>query len=157
MKVRSWYGLTGEIEVEHQFWHLVRISGVPLGHPPVINNLLRRGLGREERLELSFLHEYGHLQTAPLAFAHLVWLIRCHRRGRKHARSTATTLLAVAVAHQGIWEMLSEGYVLFCNRRPRRTTHGLWSALLFWTTVTGLGIGLSLWISKSGRDTVTRS
>lgn len=35
MKVCSWYGLTGEIEVENQFWHLVLIGGVPLGRPPV--------------------------------------------------------------------------------------------------------------------------
>ncbi len=46
--VRSWYGLRGEIAVEHALWHLVRVGGVALHHPPVVNWILRRGLERED-------------------------------------------------------------------------------------------------------------
>jgi hypothetical protein len=37
MKVRSWYGLTGEIEVENELWHLVKIGDIALHHPPLVN------------------------------------------------------------------------------------------------------------------------
>ena len=75
MKVRSWYGLSGEIEVENELWHLVKIGQVALNHPPVINLLLRRGLPREDRLRLSYLHEFGHFQTLPFALAPVLWML----------------------------------------------------------------------------------
>lgn len=68
--VRSWYGLPAEIAVENNLWHLVRVAGLSLHHPPLVNLILRRGLPREERLYLSFLHEFGHLQTLPVAVLH---------------------------------------------------------------------------------------
>src|SRR3990172_5756052 len=83
MKVRSWYGLSGEIEVENELWHLVKVGGVPLNHPPVVNLILRRGLPREDRLRLSYLHEYGHFQTLPLAVAHAFLLLWAGRRQRR--------------------------------------------------------------------------
>ena len=75
MKVRSWYGLTGEIEVENELWHLVRIGTITLNHPPLVNLILRRGLPRSDRLRLSYLHEFGHFQTLPFALLHLLLLL----------------------------------------------------------------------------------
>ena len=71
MKVRSWTGLTGEIEVENELWHLVKVGLVALNHPPLINLVLRRRLPRDDRLRLSYLHEFGHFQTLPIALAHV--------------------------------------------------------------------------------------
>jgi len=36
----------------------------------VVNTFLRAGFPEAERLRLSYLHEFGHLQTLPLALAH---------------------------------------------------------------------------------------
>ena len=74
MEVRSWYGLTGEIEVENELWHLVKVGGVTLNHSPVINLFLRRRLPHDDRLRLSYLHEFGHFQTLPFALAHALWI-----------------------------------------------------------------------------------
>lgn len=65
-RVRSWYDLPAEIAVENRLWHLVRVANLPFLHPPVVNLLLRRNLPNEDRLRLSFLHEYGHSQTLPV-------------------------------------------------------------------------------------------
>ena len=67
-RVTSWYGLTGEIEVGNELWRLVRVGTLNLPHPPVVNTFLRAGLPRSDRLRLSFLHEFGHLQTLPVAY-----------------------------------------------------------------------------------------
>ena len=70
LRVRSWYGLRAELGVEDRLWHLVRVGRVTLSHPPVVNTFLRAGFPEGERLRLSYLHEFGHLQTLPLALAH---------------------------------------------------------------------------------------
>lgn len=111
-RVRSWYGLPGEIAIEHELWHLVRVAGISLPHPPLINLVLRWGLPRRERLYLSFLHEFGHLQTLPLAVAHAVWLLRAGRWRGQGIGTTLALLLAVLVAHEAVWELASELYVV---------------------------------------------
>ena len=110
--VRSWYGLAAEIAVENGLWHLVRVGGLPLHHPPLVNLILRRGLPRRARLRLSLLHEFGHLQTLPVALVHVVVLL-FSRRWRKRGVSGTLAALAVAViAHEAVWELASETYVI---------------------------------------------
>ncbi|MCB0191532.1 MAG: hypothetical protein KDJ65_06265 [Anaerolineae bacterium] len=82
-QVKAWYGLTGEIVVENELWHLVKVGGVPLNHPPVINLILRRKLPRQAKLRLSYLHEFGHFQTLPLALAYLLLLFWAGRRPQR--------------------------------------------------------------------------
>ncbi|MFQ5614102.1 MAG: hypothetical protein ACE5H9_18430 [Anaerolineae bacterium] len=43
-RVRAWYGLPGEIVIESDYWHLVKVGPFPLPHPPLINLFTRRGL-----------------------------------------------------------------------------------------------------------------
>jgi len=103
-KVRAWYGLSGEILVENELWHLVRLGPISLPHPPLINLFLRAGLPKENRLRLSFEHEYGHLQTLPLALLHLALL--------RPRRASLGSWLAALIAHQAVWELAAEGWVV---------------------------------------------
>ena len=110
--VRSWYGLTAEIAVENNLWHLVRVGGVALNHPPLVNLLLRWRQPRRQRLYLSFLHEFGHLQTLPLAILHVLWLlVKGHWRGRG-VLGWLTVPAAAVIAHEAVWELASESYVV---------------------------------------------
>lgn len=152
MKVRSWYGLTGEIEVENELWHLVKIGRVALNHPPVINLLLRRGLPRDDRMRLSFLHEFGHFQTLPLALAHTLWMFWIAPRRRHTFFGWLAWLIIVVVTHEAVWEFLSEGYVIIHDSTAyretyRRTPNPLMPA--FWIAMSGLGIALTTWLVRS--------
>jgi len=153
VQIRSWYGLPGEIEVENELWHLVKVGGVPLNHPPVVNLILRRGLPREDRLRLSYLHEYGHFQTLPLAVAHALLLLWARRRQQRTILGWLTWLAALAVAHEAVWELASEGYAIAHDGAAyresyRKTPNPL--ALVFWAVMGSLGIGLSAWLLRSG-------
>lgn len=153
MHVRAWYGLTGEIEVEHELWHLVRIGGVPLPHPPVVNLILRRGLPRAVRLRLSFLHEFGHFQTFPLALAHVLLLVAA-RTVRGLPCLTWAEVAALAVAHEAVWELASEAYVVAHDGAAyreayRRVPNPMVPA--FWAAMGGLGLGLSARLLRPSR------
>lgn len=145
-RVRSWYGLAGEIGVENELWHLVKVGGVPLHHPPLVNLLIRRGLPLEDRLRLSYLHEFGHFQTLPLAAAHLLWMAG---KGLGKKRSIWKWLLwlgVLGVAHEAVWEILSEGYVVVHEGTAYWSTYKKAPSpflALFWTGMVALGIGLS--------------
>ena len=53
-RIRAWYGLPGEIVIEGDDWHLVKVGPLPLPHPPLINRLIRCGLPRQTRPQLSY-------------------------------------------------------------------------------------------------------
>jgi len=131
-KVRAWYGLSGEILVENELWHLVRLGPISLPHPPLINLFLRAGLPKENRLRLSFEHEYGHLQTLPLALLHLALLRR--------RRASLGSWLAALIAHQAVWELAAEGWVVAkLGREYRETYHGRGERpAVFWLAMLGL-------------------
>jgi len=152
MKVRSWYGLSGEIEVENELWHLVKIGQVALNHPPVINLLLRRGLPRDDRLRLSYLHEFGHFQTLPFALAHALWMLWSGRKQPRSFLGWSVWLIKVVVAHEGVWEFMSEGYVIARDSTAyretyRRTPNPLLPA--FWVAMSGVGGVLTAWLLRS--------
>jgi hypothetical protein len=112
-QVRAWYGLPGQIVIEGDHWHLVKVGDLRLPHPPLINLLIRRGLPREARLCLSYDHELGHLQTLPLAVAYAVWLWRRTSGLRQGSWLSRLIRLAAALsAHEAAWELAAESYVL---------------------------------------------
>ena len=150
-RVRSWYGLPGEIAVENQLWHLVEVGGVRLNHPPVVNLLLRHGLPEVDRLRLSYQHEFGHLQALPLALAHLIFLVWISRRRRQTAYEWLIWLAVLAVAHQAMWEIFAETYVMFREGSRYRQTYMRSArplALLTLSTLACLGVGLSCWLTS---------
>lgn len=155
---RSWYGVAAEIAVENNLWHLVRVAGVALPHPPLVNLVLRRGLPRPERLYLSFLHEFGHLQTLPVAVLHLLWLVKNNRwRGWCE---TLAMLAAAAVTHEAVWELASETYVIGktgpeYGRIYRR--HPNWvGQIAFWGSMVAAAVFLTRWLVRPGQQKVLR-
>ncbi len=120
---RLWYGLDGEIVVENELWHLVRVGKVTLNHPPVVNAFIRAGLPRSERLRLSHLHEFGHLQTLPLALAHAGAIPCAGLRRRRSFAGWIGWFLAVVLAPEATWELASESYVVLGDWAAYRETY----------------------------------
>jgi len=147
-KVRSWYGLPAGIGVENNLWHLVRVAGLPLHHPPAVNLVLRRGLPEEERLRLSFLHEFGHLQTLPVAIAHALLLLSAGSWRKRGVGGFMIALLAAAIAHEAVWELASETYVVAKAgpdyRRIYRQHPNPGGQALFWSGMVALATLLTL-------------
>lgn len=146
MKVRAWYGLTGEIEVENELCHLVRVGNVALNHPPVVNLILRRRLPHGDRLRLSYLHEFGHFQTLPFALLHLLLLLGSTLRRRRSLSGWLARIIGLFVANEGIWEMAAEAYVIMHEGKGYLATYRKMPnpfVIFFWVGMSGLGIGLS--------------
>ena len=151
-QVRSWYGLSAEIIVEHDLWHLVRVGPLALYHPPLVNLVLRQGQPRTERLYLSFLHEFGHLQTLPVAVAHAILLVITGRWRGRGLWGTIVAILAVILAHQALWELASESYVIAASGREYgriyRDHPNPIGQITFWGGMAGLTFFLSRWIMR---------
>jgi hypothetical protein len=146
LHVRSWYGLRAELGVEDRLWHLVRVGPVTMSHPPVVNTFLRAGLPEAERLRLSYLHEFGHLQTLPLAFAHAVAVLWAGLRQRRSFEGWVGWFLGAFLAHEATWELISEAYVVLGDRAAYRETyrrHPNPFSLLFWAGMASLSLGLT--------------
>lgn len=150
--VRSWYGLPAEIGVEDGLWHLVRVGGLALHHPPLVNLLLRRGQPRRERLYLSFLHEFGHLQTLPVAVGHVLWLLVYGRFRGRGFLGKFMRLTAVVIAHEAVWELASESYVMVKARgeygRIYRQYPNKAGQLIFWAGMTFITFALTYCLTK---------
>ncbi len=154
-RVRSWYGLSGEISVENRLWHLVKVGPVPLPHPPLVNLVLRKGLPHEERLRLSFLHEFGHLQTFPLAFLLAGLLLVSGHRRHRGLRALLKHIVAGAIAHEAVWELSSEAYAIAMAgleyRRIYRRYPNRLGRFFFWGGRATLATFASLWFRHSGK------
>jgi len=151
LHVRSWYGLPAELGVEDRLWHLVRVGGVSLSHPPVVNTFLRAGLPEAERLRLSYLHEFGHLQTLPLALAHAAALLWAGWRQGRFVAGWIGWILAALVAHEATWELASEAYVVLGDRSAYRETyrrHPNPFLSLFWVGMTLVSFGLTFGLMR---------
>lgn len=156
-KVRSWYGLTGEIDVGNHLWHLVKVSRVPLSHPPLVNLVLRKGLPPEEHLQLSFLHEFGHLQTFPLVILHAGFLMVFGNWRGNGFGTFLRRIIAGAIAHKAMWELSSEAYTLAKAgpeyRRIYRKHPNPFGHFLFWGGMTTLAFFSSLYVLRPRNST----
>ena len=151
MKVRSWYGLNGEIEVENELWHLVKLGNIALNHPPVVNLILRRGMPNADRLRLSYLHEFGHFQTLPFSILHILFLLTRAPLIERSLPHWLIWLAALALAHESVWELAAETYVVANDSKEylaayRKTPNLLMPA--FWAAKVCLGMGLSWWLLR---------
>jgi hypothetical protein len=155
-RVRAWYGLPGEIVIEGDSWHLVKVGPVPLPHPPLINWLIRRGLPQEARLRLSYWHELGHLQTLPIALAHAAWLWRRRSSPQRCAAVSPVLWFAAAlVSHEAVWELAAESYVTTKSGKEYRRLyreHPNPLLTVFWISMAGLALlGTILGLDKGTR------
>ncbi len=139
---RTWYGVPVDITVSSDHWHRVVVPGLALPHPGLVNLFARWGLPVDERLALTCRHEFGHLQTLPVPLAHLL-LILWPRRGRRGGSRWLRALIRL-VAHQAVWELAAESYVVANarhNRSRSRSRAGraiyaiLWSGVAFLAAV----------------------
>ena len=90
-------------------------------HPPLVNLLIRKGLPRDAKRELSFHHEFGHLQMLPFALlGTVVLLIRSWRAGRLSWRR----LPWLWAKNHAFWEMLAESYVMAVSGPRYKALYG---------------------------------
>ncbi len=130
--IKTWYGSTGRIELHGRFWHLAGLGNVEIPHPPVVNLLIRQGLPRDAQRELSFRHEFGHLQTLPLAIMATVLLLK---RAKQTGRLKWSQGVWLWAEHHALWEMMAESYVMWrLSGRYKRLYGGRLHAglVLFW-------------------------
>ena len=138
---KTWYGLPVEITVTEGNLHRVAMPGLTLPHPGVVNLIARWGLPSETRLALTYRHEMGHLQTLPVPVLHLLALL-WPRRGQPRGSRWLRGLIGL-LAHQAVWELAAESYVVATDRRacraPRRPlARGLYAA--FWAGMAALSV-----------------
>ncbi|MFV1950090.1 MAG: hypothetical protein ACC633_09220 [Anaerolineales bacterium] len=150
---RTWYGLEAEVTVSESNLHQVKLPKITLPHPGVVNWFSRQGLPVDTRLELTALHEFGHLQTLPVPLTHLLLLL-WPRRGKPRITGWRRFGL-ILLSHQTIWEVASESYVVASDRRaltaPRpRWAHGLYA--FFWACVIIFSLLATFLLLESDQD-----
>lgn len=103
-------------------------------------------------MRLSLLHEYGHFQTLPLAVAHALFLLWAGHRQRRTFLGWLNWLAVLAVAHDAVWELASEAYVVSHDGAAYRETYRKTPnplLLAFWAVVGGRRIGVSARMLRS--------
>ncbi len=150
-RTRTWYGLPVRVVVSSSNVHRVWGDGIQVPHVGLVNLISRQGLPRNVRLELTARHELGHLQTLPVPLVHALLLWRGYRG--KHIPKRWFWPLAL-VAHQAIWEVAAESYVVATDPRAVRHPRPAWARRLygfFWFIMALLAVGLT-WLLASGES-----
>lgn len=129
---RTWYGLAAYVTLGPGFLHRAGFGRVKIPHPPIANWLLRQGLPTDVKRRLSFVHEFAHLQTAPVALLYLLALLGLFYQ---QSRTGPVMILGGLVSTQAVWELLSESLVLIGSREEYMKSYASISKLpraLFW-------------------------
>ncbi len=104
-KVRTWYGMGGTVIIGPGFLHRTGLGWFLIPHPPLVNWLLRRGLLENSRNALRVTHEFGHLQTAPLA---LLYTAANYTAIIIANRANLSNLILVFISTHAAWEIMAE-------------------------------------------------
>jgi hypothetical protein len=111
-KVRTWYGMNGTVIIGSGLMHKSGIGKLIIPHPAVVNWLLRLELPDNYRLPLRLMHEFSHLQSAPLAVAyttaHYAAIILADR-------VRLSILLLVLISTHAAWEIMAETHTIIHN------------------------------------------
>lgn len=137
---RIWYGLTATVVIGPGFRHDAGFGWFLIPHPPLANWLLRRGTGHAEGQTLSFMHEVGHFQTAPLA---LLLLGANMAAAGTAGRLTWAVGPLLLVSNHAAWEILAEMAAIVGNRPSYRRCYQGTSKLprvVFWITAAALSL-----------------
>ncbi len=120
-KYRAWYGMSFSVEIRGR-WAKI---GFFL-HPQIGNFFMRYGLSEEEKLEMEFLHEAGHVQMFPFVWGYYIpfLIYNCF----------IENFLLITVGMLMFWEILAELYVIKKFRGYFHTYKSSLSpvTLLFW-------------------------
>ena len=133
----TWFGISGTVTIGPGFIHKAGLGGFLIPHPPVINWLLRRGLIEEAQYDLSFSHEFGHLQTLPLNLLYAgavltVALLKNH--------TGLLEIILILVSTHSAWEMMSEIFTISSNTKMYHKYYqgiSIIPRIIFWAS-TGL-------------------
>ena len=87
------------------FLHRTGLGWFLIPHPPLINWLLRQGLLKNSRNALRVTHEFGHLQTAPLA---LLYTAANYTAIITANRTDLSNLILVFISTHAAREIMSE-------------------------------------------------
>lgn len=105
----AWFGAKAEITIGPGFLHKTGFGRLLIPHPGVANWLLRQGLPDHAGRNLSFAHEFAHIQTAPMLFAYLIAVfVLAYIKGQPGVGEVFFLLVSI----QAAWEIMSEGLVV---------------------------------------------
>ena len=148
---RAWYGLPGEIVVESNHWHLVKVGPLPLPHStPREQAYSARAPSRGEATP-ELLARTGTSSDAAAGPCKRRLAVACSQPAAEARVSRLIRLAAAFVSHEAAWEFASETYVVTksgqrCRRLHREYPHPLRPA--FWVGMAGLalvGTVFSVW------------
>ncbi len=105
LNIRTWYGVNATVVLGPGFLHRGGYGKLLIPHPPVINWLLRRGLVPTVRENLSFTHEFGHLQSAPAA---LIYTAANFAALLAAGKTTVLTVLLLLISTHAAYEIMAE-------------------------------------------------
>lgn len=117
-KITSWYGLAGTVIIDESLFHRSGFGKIVVLHPGVVNWLLRQRLSKADRKMLTYHHELGHLQTMPIFLIYLMLLIVLQWESLNWL-----IIIAIVVASQGLWELVSELSVIMKLRKSYFTIY----------------------------------
>lgn len=106
----TWFGLNAGVEIGRGFWHKTGFGNLLFPHPALVNWLLRLGLLPDDRNRLTFIHEFGHLQTVPVYFLYSVLFISMVISNE--SKSFIEISLAI-LSTLAAWEIISEMYTIY--------------------------------------------
>ena len=104
-QMRIWYGLNASVIIGPGFLHRAGWRCFLIPHPPLVNWLLRWGLRENERHSLSFTHEFGHFQSAPLALPYTAGMLAVPFAT---GRISLSVIIMVFISTHAAWEILAE-------------------------------------------------
>ncbi len=130
--IRTWYGVNATVIIGPGFLHRGGYGRLVIPHPPVINWLLRRGLPPAVGKNLSFVHEFGHLQSAPAA---LLYTAANFAALLAAGKATVLTAMLLLISTHAAYEMMAEVLTIRHNRQLYRNCYQKVSKIprtIFW-------------------------
>lgn len=134
-----WYGLNAAVSIGPGFLHTAGFGTFMLPHPPVINWLLRQHLTSHDSDSLSFTHEFGHLQTLPLAalYTGAMLLIALF------ARRNLIEIIIILTSTHAAWEMMAEIFTIVSDAAHYKKCYRGVTVVpraIFWTVTGSLAV-----------------
>lgn len=105
MYKQMWFGINAMVTMGFGFVHKAGIGIITVPHPPVVNWILRQKLAVNANETLSFAHEFGHLQTFPLAVCYTAAMFLFAAMKRP---PNVIEIFLILISIQAAWEMTAE-------------------------------------------------
>jgi hypothetical protein len=135
-----WFGISASVIIGPGFLHTAGLGKFLLPHPPIVNWLLRLGLPEKDKYYLSVIHEFGHLQTTPLAVMYTMGILGLTYLNRQ---TNWLEVILVLISTHAAWEIMAEGLTMFSNVSGYRQFYKDITVIpraVFWCSTTALVI-----------------